>query len=80
MSDIEEIPCQELVELITEYLEGTLSSEQRTRFEAHLAICDGCQTYMKQMRTTIQLVGKLNEEMLPPMVKENLLRAFRDWK
>jgi len=80
MADTEEMPCRELVELITEYLEETLSSKQRNRFEAHLNTCDGCQTYLKQMQTTIGLVGKLKEEMLPPTVKDDLLRAFRGWK
>jgi anti-sigma factor RsiW len=51
--------CKELVELVTEYLEGTLSAMDRARFEAHLAGCDDCDVYLQQMRQTISLVGEL---------------------
>lgn len=74
------LTCRELVELVTDYLEGALSSEDRERFEAHLAGCDGCSAHLRQMRKTIQTVGNLEENSLSPEAKENLLRLFRTWK
>ena len=75
-----EMTCQELVELVTEYLEGTLAPSERQRFEAHLGRCDGCTTYLEQMRHLIAALGRLTEESIPEQVKQNLLQAFRDWK
>lgn len=74
------LTCRELVELVTDYLEGALSSEEKERFEAHLAGCDGCSAHLRQMRKTIQTVGNLEENSLSPEAKENLLRLFRTWK
>ena len=76
----DEMTCKELVELVTEYLEGTLSSLDCARFEEHLAECPGCRTYLQQMRQTIRVLGQLPEESLSPDCKEELLRAFRTWK
>jgi anti-sigma factor RsiW len=72
--------CQELVELVTEYLEGSLPGEQRARFERHLAVCPGCEDYLQQMRLTIRATGRLAEESLDPHAREALLAVFRDWK
>ena len=72
--------CKELVELVTEYLEGTLPDETRRRMESHLAGCDGCTNYLEQMRQTIRLTGQLREESLTPQQRDDLLRLFRDWK
>ena len=80
MSPSEELSCRELVELITKYLEGTLPAADRRRFEEHLAHCPGCETYLEQIRVTLRLLGRLAEESLPPRMKGELLRAFRDWK
>ena len=74
------LTCKELVELVTDYLEGALSSEDKERFEVHLATCDGCAAYLQQMRTTIQTVGNLEEHSLSPQAKDNLLRLFRTWR
>ena len=71
------LTCKELVELVTEYLEGVLSSEDKERFEVHLATCNGCTTYLQQMRKTIQAVGNLEENSLSPQAKENLASLFR---
>jgi anti-sigma factor RsiW len=76
----QELSCKELVELLTEYLEGTLPPADRLRFDEHLAICPGCRVYLDQMRTTIRTLGQLREESIPSQTKEGLLRAFRDWK
>lgn len=74
------LTCKELVELVTDYLEGVLSSEDKERFQVHLATCDGCTAYLQQMRKTIQAVGNLEESSLSPQAKENLLRVFQNWK
>ena len=75
-----ELTCQELVELVTDYLEHALSPVEQGRFEAHLAGCNGCRTYVEQMRLTIQAVGTVTEETIPPDARDGLLAAFRHWK
>ena len=76
----EHMTCKELVELVTEFLEGTLADDVRVRVENHLSGCEGCTNYIEQMRQTIQLTGKLREEQLSPVQKDDLLKLFRDWK
>jgi anti-sigma factor RsiW len=76
---VEDLSCQELVELVTDYLEGALAPEERARFDAHLAECPGCDRYIEQMQTTIELVGVSAELERRPEVT-GLLEAFRDWK
>ena len=76
----ETLTCQELVELVTDYLEGDLRPAERVRFETHIAQCEHCRTYLDQMRTTIRLLGKLTSESLSPAVQQELLARFRDWK
>ena len=75
-----EMSCEDLVELVTEYLEDALAPEDRAAVEAHLADCDGCTAYLEQMRTTIRLTGTLTEEHVPPEAREPLLRVFREWR
>jgi anti-sigma factor RsiW len=72
--------CRELVQVITDYLEGTLSWRDRRRFERHLRECDGCTIYVEQMRETIRLAGVLGEDDLAPAARDELLAVFRDWK
>ena len=72
--------CIELVELVTEYLEGSMPAEQRARFEEHVSRCDGCTTYLEQFRMTIRLTGMLSEEQVAPDARETLLGVFRDWR
>ena len=74
-----DLTCRELVELVTDYLEGRLPRADRFRFERHIAACDGCTTYLEQMRETIRLVGELREEDVTAPAREALLTAFRDW-
>jgi anti-sigma factor RsiW len=69
-----------VVELMTEYLEGSLSPADRARFEEHIAGCDGCRAYLAQLRTTKRVVGKLADEPIPEPIEAELLKAFRDWK
>jgi anti-sigma factor RsiW len=80
MSDTYELSCKELVELVTEYLEGSLPAAARAAFEQHLEICEGCRAYLQQMQLTIERVGSLSEESIPGPAKAELMRAFRDWK
>ncbi len=72
--------CRELVELVTDYLEGRLSRRDRRRFERHIAGCEGCTSYVEQMRTTKELLGHIPEDSIPPEARDTLLHAFRDWK
>jgi anti-sigma factor RsiW len=72
--------CQEVVELVTDYLEGALSRSQRRRFEAHLAGCEHCSEYLQQMRTTIQLTGRLQAEDLTPAMREEFTAIYRRWR
>jgi anti-sigma factor RsiW len=74
------LKCRELVELVTAYLEGDLSIGERKRFDAHLAACEGCTTYVEQMRRTIELTGALRVDDVSREAQEALLTAFRDWK
>jgi anti-sigma factor RsiW len=70
--------CQELVELVTDYLEGALPREAALRFEAHLAACPGCETYLEQVRSTIA-VTRASGDVVEPWAVSPLLEAFRDW-
>jgi anti-sigma factor RsiW len=75
-----DITCKEVVEIVTEYLEGSLNTEDRRRFENHVQDCSGCGTYLEQMRQTIHALGRLPQQSLPFEVQEILLHAFKDWK
>lgn len=75
-----ELPCRELVELITDYLEDRLPPEDRARFDAHLAECEACRTFVEQCRTTIAVLGRLPEESLSAEARSALLAAFRGWR
>jgi anti-sigma factor RsiW len=76
---VDDLACQELVEIVTNYLEGALSDADRARFDAHLEICEGCRRYLDQMRTMIRVVGTLTEDDLDPSAKDQLLQLFRAW-
>lgn len=78
-STMEALSCQELVELVTDYLEHALPAGERSRFEAHIGRCEGCAAYLEQMRTTIRLAGRLTPEAVPPEAERELLSAFRTW-
>ena len=78
-STVPELPCRELVELVTDYLEERLSANDRQRFEEHLAACDACRAYLEQFRRTIRALGRLPQETLSPDAQRTLLDAFRGW-
>ena len=72
------VNCQEIVELVTDYLEGALDPEMTAEVEAHLQLCDGCDIYVEQMRATIRALGTVPVETLSETAHAELLRAFRD--
>lgn len=78
--DTAQLSCQELVELVTDYLEGALSLDYQARFEAHAERCQGCGVYLEQMRVTIDLLGHLPKAALPDGAERELLEAFRGWR
>jgi anti-sigma factor RsiW len=77
---VPDLTCRELVEVITEYLEEGMTAEDRRRFELHLDACEGCRTYLAQMRQVLATARELREESVAPEARDALLRAFRGWK
>ena len=75
-----DLTCRELVDLVTDYLEGALEPGDRLDFERHLVWCSWCRDYLDQMRTTIQLTGRPDDSEPASPLREQLLDAFRDWK
>lgn len=75
-----ELACNEVVELVTAYLDDALLAEDRERFEEHLVFCDGCDRYLEQMRATVTATGNVSVGELPPELEERLLEAFRGWR
>jgi anti-sigma factor RsiW len=74
------LTCRELVELVTDYLDGSLSRRDRARFEAHIAACTNCTQYVEQFRETIRLTGTLRESDVSPDAEAALLEQFEAWK
>ena len=74
------LACRDLVEIVTDYLEGALPRRQRARVERHLAECSGCSAYLDQMRETIRLTGRLRDEDIPRPVRDALVNGFLDWR
>lgn len=75
----EQLSCQELVELVTDYFEGALPADEHARFEEHAERCQGCGVYLEQMRTTIRLLGRLPVDEVSAGAERELLAAFRGW-
>ncbi len=80
MTEPASLNCQELVELVTDYLEDALEPSRRHAFELHISRCNGCRAYLDQLEATVRLTGTLTPDDLAPHVEETLLAAFRDWK
>jgi Putative zinc-finger len=74
-----ELACNEMVELVTAFLEDALEPVDRERFEEHLVFCDGCDQYLEQMRATVVMTGRVDPGGLPAELEERLLEAFRGW-
>ena len=79
MGPSEDLSCAQLVELVSDYVEGALSSVEKARVEHHLAQCGGCSIYFDQLRAAIELTGRLRTEDVPDEAAAALLAAFRDW-
>jgi anti-sigma factor (TIGR02949 family) len=77
---VDEMACKELVEVITDYLEGKMSPADRKRFEAHLEECPGCVNYLNQMRALTGALRQVSVEDIPPDSQSLLLALFRGWK
>ena len=75
-----DLTCQEFVELVTDYLEGALDEDTVRRFEEHMALCPGCETYLSQMQETASRLGEIPVESLSPETQATLLSAFRDFR
>ena len=80
MTESNEMACQEVVELITDYLEDALSPGDRRRFEEHLAVCPDCRNYLAQMRVTIRLTGALKGDAIPAELRKQFLGALQQMK
>jgi anti-sigma factor RsiW len=74
------LPCQEAVEVVTDYLEGALSAAERRRFERHLAVCEHCTEYLAQIRETIRLAGRVTADDLTPEMRTDLTDLYRRWR
>ena len=74
-----ELTCAEFVELVTEFLDGGLDPATAQRFTEHLAMCDGCTTYLHQFQQTIDTLGSLPPESLSGEARADLLAAFRNF-
>ncbi len=74
------LDCNELVELVTAYLDESLDPQTRSRFDMHLLECDGCENYLQQFRTTVSTVGKICDDEIDADFRDRLLNAFRDFR
>jgi anti-sigma factor RsiW len=72
--------CNELVELVTAYLDGSLDQDIRERFEQHLLECDGCENYLQQFSTTVDTLGRIRDDDIEPEFRDRLLGAFKSWR
>ena len=75
-----DLVCQQAVELVTDYLEGTLARADRRRYESHLAGCPHCTEYLAQMRKTIELTGTLTADDLTPQMQDDFIALYRQWR
>lgn len=73
----QELSCREVVELLSDYLEGALDPTARAHVETHVAGCEGCTMVLDQLRETIRLSGEVRETALSPDQRETLVTAFR---
>ena len=72
--------CQEVVALASEYLERARTPDQTTLFELHLNFCDGCSSFVDQLRTTSTMAHGIAVDQIPEEMQSKLLAAFRDWR
>ena len=80
MSATEDVTCQEIVEIVNDFVEGALDPDEREAVELHLNLCDGCSDYLQQLRVAIALTGELPADALSPEVEDELCSAFRSFR
>jgi anti-sigma factor RsiW len=80
MTTAHQLICQEIVEVVTDYLEGAMDADLRASFEAHLANCPHCTAYLEQLRAMIRVAGTIEAEALSAEFQAGLVAAFRDWR
>ena len=73
------LTCRQMTELVTEYLEGTLSWKDRLRFQLHLGICRHCREYLREMKLTARTLGRLPQVQIPARTMDALMEQFRSW-
>lgn len=73
------LSCKQITELVTDYIEGRMSLIDRIRFQMHVGMCRHCRAYLRQMRTTIAVLGKLPDEPMPDDVRDELRKRFAQW-
>jgi anti-sigma factor RsiW len=76
----DELVCRQVVELVSDYLEGALPRAGRRRFERHLRDCPNCTAYLEQLRITITTAGRLTPEDLSPEARDEFTALFRSWR
>ena len=76
----EDLVCRQIVELVTNYLEGALPAPERRGFEAHIAACEHCTEYLEQMRMTILLSGRLRTSDLTPAMRQEFSALYESWR
>jgi putative zinc finger protein len=76
---VDEMVCAELVERVTEYLEGTLHEQDLLRLNRHLAACDSCESYVAQVKAAIRIAGALPGEELDPDTEAGIVKIYRSW-
>ena len=74
----DDVRCSEVVDVLTDYLDGALPPDQRVALEQHLLFCEGCVSFVEQMRTTVGLTGRLAQEDVPQPVMDRVLRMFQE--
>jgi anti-sigma factor RsiW len=79
MSELPGLDCQQVVELVTDYVEGALDATTAQRVREHLVLCEGCEVYLEQMRRTADTLGRVDGSALSPQARDGLLAAFRDF-
>ena len=72
--------CQDLAQLVTDYLDGAMGPAERSSFERHLSLCPPCVRFVRQMRATVEATGRVPAEAITPEIEEKLLAQFRSWK
>jgi len=74
------LSCQQITELITDYLEGRMSFANRMRFQMHVGMCKHCRAYLRQMKATVAAVGRLPDAPIPDEVRDELRKRFATWQ